>query len=289
MAVTVAVSDAVVVEQVHVAYGSTPALDGVDLRVAPGGTLAVLGHNGAGKTSSHPGHDHLEATGPGPRRHRRRRRHRAPRRGAPPHRGHRPVRRARRLPHDAREPRAHRSPGRPAGRGPRPRRRSRRPVRAARHRRPPGGRAVGRDTAPGRSRRQPGRLTGRAVPRRAHHRARPRRPPGAVGGGRRAHRRRHHGGAHHPIPRRGRPARRPRGRPRPRPHRRPGHAGRAQDASSAARSSGPPSPRTTSARCPAHPMRPNPSSTDTCASPSRWPTPTRPPTSWPRSPPEATR
>ena len=51
MAVTVAVSDAVVVEQVHVAYGSTPALDGVDLRVAPGGTLAVLGHNGAGKTT----------------------------------------------------------------------------------------------------------------------------------------------------------------------------------------------------------------------------------------------
>ncbi len=51
MAVTVAVSDAVVVEQVHVAYGSTPALDGVDLRVAAGGTLAVLGHNGAGKTS----------------------------------------------------------------------------------------------------------------------------------------------------------------------------------------------------------------------------------------------
>ena len=120
-----------------------------------------------------------------------------------------------------REPRAHRSPGRPARRGPRPRQGSRRPVRAARHRRPPGGRAVGRDTAPSRSRRQPGRLTGRPVPRRAHHRARPRCPSGAVGGGRRAHRRRHHGGAHHPVPRRGRPARRPGGRPRPRPHRRP--------------------------------------------------------------------
>ena len=51
MAVALAVKDAVIVEQVHVVYGSTPALDGVDVRVASGGTLAVLGHNGAGKTS----------------------------------------------------------------------------------------------------------------------------------------------------------------------------------------------------------------------------------------------
>jgi ABC-2 type transport system ATP-binding protein len=51
VAASVAVSDAVVVEQVAVAYGSTAALDGIGLHVAPGGTLAVLGHNGAGKTS----------------------------------------------------------------------------------------------------------------------------------------------------------------------------------------------------------------------------------------------
>ena len=51
MATSAAASDAVVVEQVEVAYGSTLALDGIGLRVAPGGTLAVLGHNGAGKTS----------------------------------------------------------------------------------------------------------------------------------------------------------------------------------------------------------------------------------------------
>jgi len=51
MATTAAVPDAVVVEQVEVAFGSTVALDGIGLRVAPGGTLAVLGHDGAGKTS----------------------------------------------------------------------------------------------------------------------------------------------------------------------------------------------------------------------------------------------
>ena len=45
MAVALAVKDAVIVEQVHVVYGSTPALDGIDLRVPPGGTLTVLGHN----------------------------------------------------------------------------------------------------------------------------------------------------------------------------------------------------------------------------------------------------
>ena len=50
MAVT-SVSDAVVVEQVVVAYGFTTALEEIDLHVAPGRTLAVLGHNGAGKTS----------------------------------------------------------------------------------------------------------------------------------------------------------------------------------------------------------------------------------------------
>ena len=41
----------VVVEDLHVAYGTTWALDGVDLEAAAGATLGVLGHNGAGKTT----------------------------------------------------------------------------------------------------------------------------------------------------------------------------------------------------------------------------------------------
>jgi ABC-2 type transport system ATP-binding protein len=44
-------STAVVVEAVHVAFGTTWALDGVDLDAARGSTLGVLGHNGAGKTT----------------------------------------------------------------------------------------------------------------------------------------------------------------------------------------------------------------------------------------------
>ena len=44
-------SPAVVVEGLHVAYGTTRALDGVDLEVTRGTTLGVLGHNGAGKTT----------------------------------------------------------------------------------------------------------------------------------------------------------------------------------------------------------------------------------------------
>jgi ABC-2 type transport system ATP-binding protein len=42
---------AVVVEDLHVAYGTTWALDGVDVDVVRGSTLGVLGHNGAGKTT----------------------------------------------------------------------------------------------------------------------------------------------------------------------------------------------------------------------------------------------
>jgi ABC-2 type transport system ATP-binding protein len=42
---------AVVVEDLHVAYGSTQALDGIDLETTRGTTLGVLGHNGAGKTT----------------------------------------------------------------------------------------------------------------------------------------------------------------------------------------------------------------------------------------------
>ncbi|MDF3313668.1 ATP-binding cassette domain-containing protein [Rhodococcus sp. T2V] len=42
---------AVLVDDLHVAYNKTWALDGVDLEAAAGTTLGVLGHNGAGKTT----------------------------------------------------------------------------------------------------------------------------------------------------------------------------------------------------------------------------------------------
>ena len=42
---------AVVVEDLHVAFGATWALDGIALETARGTTLGVLGHNGAGKTT----------------------------------------------------------------------------------------------------------------------------------------------------------------------------------------------------------------------------------------------
>ncbi|MFD4180115.1 ATP-binding cassette domain-containing protein [Rhodococcus sp. NPDC058514] len=44
-------ASSVMVEDLHVAYGNAWALDGIDLSVAPGTTLGVLGHNGAGKTT----------------------------------------------------------------------------------------------------------------------------------------------------------------------------------------------------------------------------------------------
>ena len=42
---------AVLVEDLHVQFGEVQALAGIDLAVAPGTTLGVLGHNGAGKTT----------------------------------------------------------------------------------------------------------------------------------------------------------------------------------------------------------------------------------------------
>ncbi len=45
-------ADAVVVERRRTSpSGDARRLDGVDLRVTPGTTLGVLGHNGAGKTT----------------------------------------------------------------------------------------------------------------------------------------------------------------------------------------------------------------------------------------------
>ena len=40
------------VEQLHAGYGSTPALFGVELSVAAGEIVALLGRNGVGKTTT---------------------------------------------------------------------------------------------------------------------------------------------------------------------------------------------------------------------------------------------
>ena len=69
-----------------------------------------------------------------------------------------------------------------------------------------------------------------AVPRRAHHRARPAQPQRPLGDAARPRARRHHDHPHHPVPRGGRPARRRDRRPRPRAHRRARHARRAEGA-----------------------------------------------------------
>jgi hypothetical protein len=61
------------------------------------------------------------------------------------------------------------------------------------------------------------------LPRRADDRARPPQPQPGVGDRPRARRRRHHRGAHHPVPRGGRPARRPHRDHRPRAGDRRGH------------------------------------------------------------------
>ena len=97
----------------------------------------------------------------------------------------------------------------------------------------------------------PGRPPARALPRRADHRpgsAQPRRP---VGDDRGARRRGHDRPAHHAVPRRGRPARRPDRRDRPRPGDRRGHLATSSSRASAA--SGSRSrcaiPRTSSWRC----------------------------------------
>ncbi len=121
---------------------------------------------------------------------------------------------------------------------------------------------------PARPRRQPDQPATADLPRRAHHRPRPAHPRADVGHHPRAGRRRVHGAAHHAVPRRGRPARRPDRRHRPRPQGGRGHAGRAQGpgrqldpaAADARRRSRPARPPTScagcSARSPCSPRRP---------------------------------
>ena len=116
-----------------------------------------------------------------------------------------------------------------AARAPRARRRAARALRARRRRR----RACRRPTpaACGAGSTSPPRSspTAGAVPRRADHRGSTRAAASTCG--RRSSElvgRRHHRAAHHPVPRRGRPARRPDRRDRPRPGDRRGHSRRAE-------------------------------------------------------------
>ena len=97
-----------------------------------------------------------------------------------------------------------------------------------RRRRPAGAGLLGRHASPPRHRRQHRRHARAAVPRRADHRPRPAEPQPGVGDRPGAGRRGHHGAAHDPVPRRGRPARRPHRHHRPRQGHRRGHLRRAQ-------------------------------------------------------------
>ena len=124
-------------------------------------------------------------------------------------------------------------------------------VGAARRVRPGGrGGAAGADllrrhAPPDRHRGQPGGDPGDPVPRRADHRPRPAQPEPGVGAGAPHRGGGHHRAAHHPVPRRGGPARRADGRDRPRPRHRRRHQpraqgiGRLQRAAPAARERGP--------------------------------------------------
>ena len=228
-------------------YGDTRALDGFDLAVEAGTVCGLLGPNGAGKTTAVrilttllqadggraevAGHD--VAAEP----HQVRRAHRPVGAGAgrrraaqrPPEPG--PVRPA--------------QPARQAGR-PAPGRRAARPHGPDRRRRQ-GGQALLRGHAP------PARPRGHAaagprgpVPRRAHDRARPPQPQRGVGRAPRARGGRHHRPAHHPVPRRGRPARRSGGGDRRRPRHRRRHPraaeGRGRRRPARGRGRGPPRP-----------------------------------------------
>ena len=107
-----------------------------------------------------------------------------------------------------------------------------------RGRRPQGRRLLGRHEAPARPRARPAARPARALPRRAHHRPRHPEPHRALGrGGPPLPRRGHDRLPHHPVPRGGRPARRPPRDHRPGQDRRRGHARRAQGARSAGRPS----------------------------------------------------
>ena len=212
-------------------YGETIALAGIDLDVPAGAILGMLGPNGAGKTTA----VRILTTLALPRRRSgacrrlRRRRRGAP--GAAQHRGHRPGRHSRRDADRPPEPRHDRAPERAApGRGTGEGAPS---CSSSSSSSDAGDRVLkgysGRNAQAPRPGGGPGDPPAGAVPRRADDRARPDEPGAHVGHHPRARGRRRHPSPHHPVPRRGRRARRPDRRRRPRPRHRRRHRPRAED------------------------------------------------------------
>ena len=162
-----------------------------------------------------------------------------------------PARLGRRGPHRAREPRADGAAARPRpGRGARARQRAAGGVRARRRRQPPGQELLGRDApAPG-HRGEHRRHAAADVPRRADDRPGPALAQPGLGHRARARRPGHDRAAVHPVPRGGRPARRPDRGDRPRPRDRRGHAGAAEGVGRARRAARAPARPGSSARAP---------------------------------------
>ena len=230
-------------------YEDVQALCGVDLRVSAGTVYGLLGPERRGEDDRRPDPDDAAPArrGRGARGGRRR----APRAGAGPRadRPRRPVRRGRREPDRLREP----GDGRPAL-PPRPQvlararatscsPRSTSPRRAGGSSAPTRAACAAASTSPPLSSRSL-----RSLPRRADDRARPPQPDGALGRDRGARRRGEDRAPDHPVPRRGRPPRRPDRGDRPRRRHRRGHLGRAQGAGRRRPARDPPRRRAAAAR-----------------------------------------
>ena len=210
-------------------FGDTRAVDGVDLAVRRGSVYGVLGPNGAGKTTTIRMLATLLRPDAGSARVLGYDIVRRGRRGALRRQPHRPDRLGRRGPDRPREPRPAGPPPRAAARaGQDARRRAPRGLRPGRRRRPPRQELLRRHAPAPRHRGEHRRDARAAVPRRAHHGPGPALAQPGLG---------HHPGAGragdddpavHPVPRRGRPARRGHRRHRPRQGDRRGHAGAAQ-------------------------------------------------------------
>ncbi len=212
-------------------YGSTVALDGLDLAVPAGTVCGLLGPNGAGKTTAVRILSTLLRLEGGSARVAGLRRGAGGSRGALPDRPDGPEGRGRGRAHRAPEPRDVRAAlppvaaGRAAARG-----RVARALRARRRGAQAGEAVLGRHAPPARPRGELHPRAAGAVPGRADDRAGPAQPQRGLGRGALVRRRRDDRAAHDALPRRGRPTRRPDLGDRPRARDRGRHAGRAEGA-----------------------------------------------------------